>query len=392
MQKVMRGYMARKLASNMSCSGQTCSAGEAWEVDTSRLAKKGAFGEILAVRKGELVQAMKIPLQQTLDEYIKKEFQEAVEEQLRNSMKDLSKLDAAADEAKKTFGDDSAQFQELEGSIQEKIQEMEELESESLPFEEWDEADKEEMRNEYKYMAEDSNIRSCSAAVREIEKTKSISKDMRKFSQCQDTIMKVQEERPCHEENGLYKAGGGAYTMDLMDGDLADFKAKGEQTWRDCKIADMAMEALHCFHLAGWVHADVKLENFLWKVEKGVPNGSGCPTEVRLADYGEAGKINDARQRFDEGYNVSYLPSDMFFLPDDVKQTHQVGRDIWTLGLDSDDDGKFLLHPKLDWCSFHLAFPGTPGKYFQSGQGGNCGPMGVNRNIQRLDVEPSDSI
>lgn len=227
----------------------------------------------------------------------------------------------------------------------------------------------------------------CLDIATEVHKLQQLSKAMSGIKedskQCQASIMTLIDQMPCRvRSSGQIAPASASYVMDLMDGDLSGYQSKfGSKCFQS--IAQKAMQAIHCFHLAGWVHSDVKELNFLWR---GVDD-SGCPQEVRLADYGISGEIGGTNDLFDGYYDDTnqtflgnYLVSDVFIRPNRFVQQSTT----WKLNLKR-DGSKYEYHPAIDWCSYHFMFPGIKGKYWS----GDCGMMGTGR-AQHVFVEKEE--
>lgn len=208
-----------------------------------------------------------------------------------------------------------------------------------------------------------------------------------KYPQCPSTIMTLIDPRPCRvRSNGQEIPEGASYVMDLMWGDLHDYRRKFPSGCLRV-IARKAMEAIRCFHRADWVHSDVKERNFLWRGE----DDMGCPQEVRLADYGLSGRRGATNDLFNgyydhdkDSYSAYYLVSDVFERPFYFSND----TDVWKLNLQrppkqTGGKAQYEYQPQLDWCSYHYMFPEVKGMYWS----GDCGLMGPGRT-EHVIVQP----
>lgn len=218
----------------------------------------------------------------------------------------------------------------------------------------------------------------CWDILSEVNKMQQISAAMSKIegnsTQCQATVMTLIDQKPCHvKRNGSHVPIAASYVMNLMAGDLHNYQSKFDPKCFH-SIAQKAMLAIQCFHSAGWVHSDVKLPNFLWSGD----DGSGCPGEVRLADYGMSGRIGSTHALYPGYYDdenntfpANYLVSDVFVRPASKSQQ----TNCWKLNLE-EKGSQYKYDIAIDWCSYHFLFPSVKGKYWQ----GDCGMMGPGRN------------
>lgn len=235
----------------------------------------------------------------------------------------------------------------------------------------------------------------CLDIRREIDKlakvTEAMSKIQGTYPQCPSTIMSLIDRRPCiiNSKNQMH-AQGASYVMDFMDGDLFQFSVKFPPECHNV-IARKTFLAIRCFHRAGWVHSDIKLQNFLWRGR----DHQNCPKEVRLADYGLSGRIGSVSNTFPDyhrenengtiTYYAWYLVSDMFKRPLRFRDDRRVWKLNLQLPKDKSGVQKYKIEPKIDWCSFHFFFPHLRNKYWW----GDCGMMGPGRN-QRVIVIRDD--
>lgn len=204
-------------------------------------------------------------------------------------------------------------------------------------------------------------------------------------STCSDSIINSIDSYPCflREWDDSVVQVPGSYVMPLMDGDLDDYRTR----WPGCDevIASQAATALNCFHRAGWVHADVKPANFLYKGlqnHKGLPNP--CPKSIQLADFGLSGEQGTTANQHTNYYDARngawlswYLPGTVFSIS---KEHLRQMPGLWSLQLNRPaKDGKpqYEYQPQIDWCSFHYYFPA--GAHASRWWHGNCGPMGPGR-------------
>jgi hypothetical protein len=211
----------------------------------------------------------------------------------------------------------------------------------------------------------------CQDLREEAEKMRLIEKAVKQFPSCTASIMTVLDDEPCRvrSDGETIIPVGGSYAMTLMGGDLND---KFPSHCLD-GIVDKATTAINCLHNAGWVHSDVKRGNFLWRgLDK-----NGCPEQIRLADFGLAGKKDTMTTMFSEEsfFNNAavYMSSDTF---DISRAKRKENPNLWKLRVSVDHPKwRFKLVPAIDWCSFHFDFNVKYGRYWK----GECGPMGDGR-------------
>lgn len=200
---------------------------------------------------------------------------------------------------------------------------------------------------------------------------------------CLDHFMGYLDLKPCTGRphpikpppNMMAEPEKASFVMPKMSGDLSAFMrtldANGLATCMP-DVVRSVRKALICLHMINLAHMDLKPGNILVKWQPGY-----CPTEVRLADFGEVAALGSpAKYKVENAIMAAnYMPEEMF-----AKEAE--GR---MAGAD------FIVSAKHDWCMFLLmfkdyaqAYPAMPpqgtGKW-DAGWAGDCGGMGPERGI-----------
>lgn len=103
-------------------------------------------------------------------------------------------------------------------------------------------------------------------------------------------VMLLEDDAPCEDDDSWSVFAG--YIMPLMGGDVEMWGTyNGMRKKAECgpQVAQQAAAGLNCLHAAGWLHLDLRSANIYY----GHEDKHGCPTDVAIADYGLAEKIND---------------------------------------------------------------------------------------------------
>eukprot|EP00746_Dinoflagellata_sp_MGD_P027600 gnl/MRDRNA2_/MRDRNA2_165130_c0_seq1.p1 gnl/MRDRNA2_/MRDRNA2_165130_c0~~gnl/MRDRNA2_/MRDRNA2_165130_c0_seq1.p1 ORF type:complete len:253 (+),score=20.64 gnl/MRDRNA2_/MRDRNA2_165130_c0_seq1:40-798(+) len=126
-------------------------------------------------------------------------------------------------------------------------------------------------------------------------------------------------------------------------------------------------------HKAGYIHGDIKTDNILYA---GVDT-RGCPTGLRLTDFGLSFRIGSQQSKYDRSYYAGswHLPACLF-----------EGQVCQLLGVSS-SYSKFIADERIDYCSYtDLMVTFGPAPKLISAKGGNCGPMGPNRRFGNYEL------
>lgn len=124
-------------------------------------------------------------------------------------------------------------------------------------------------------------------------------------------VMLLEDDDPCEDDDSWSVFAG--YIMPLMNGDLQNWAAHaGADDKVACgpRVARQAAAGLFCLHAAGWLHNDLRSANIFY----GHNDKHGCPTNVAIADYGLAEKIDDQMpdQRLNDWCNFFVLMNHEF--------------------------------------------------------------------------------
>jgi len=203
-------------------------------------------------------------------------------------------------------------------------------------------------------------------------------------------VMQVRDLKPCYKRRYV----PGMYVTDRMEGDLQAWltstKGSVKEGWtvqdglaqrRRCKpdFEKEMLSALDCLHGKGFIHGDLKLDNVLYN-ELGE---DGCPTGLRLADFGLSAAIGTELKKYPKE-----CMSAATHLPDCVFEGQPCNLpDVEVPDVEAPlSDDVFVVDPLIDMCSYkvmrsQLFQEWTPldAKYENKG---SCGKMAYGRGTE----------
>eukprot|EP00930_Biecheleria_cincta_P060826 TRINITY_DN46424_c0_g1_i1.p1 TRINITY_DN46424_c0_g1~~TRINITY_DN46424_c0_g1_i1.p1 ORF type:complete len:341 (-),score=30.47 TRINITY_DN46424_c0_g1_i1:39-1004(-) len=189
-------------------------------------------------------------------------------------------------------------------------------------------------------------------------------------------VMPLIDDMPC--VRGRFKLTGKklnyAYVSTKMAGDLDGWLRGASRGLRDkcARSAESQLrEGLTCLHEAGYIHGDFKPDNVLYEGT----DSDGCPTGLRLADFGLSHPVNSIQSAYSSKYYPGswHLVEGMFEIHADTLKIKVPGR-----------IGQFYASPAIDFCGLYFMMRNDFGEASTPhGQvrPGACGPMGHGRRM-----------